>query len=51
MGNENTSFAYISIPFLRSCSQCCEHDHIIFHHSIQHDEASGNTFYNKQLLN
>ena len=27
MENENTSFANISIPFLRSCSQeCCEHD-------------------------
>ena len=30
MENENTSFANISIPFLRSCSYflvtCCEHD-------------------------
>ena len=34
--NENTSFANTWIPFLRSCSQ----------HSIQHDEASGYTFYN-----
>ena len=25
METENTSFANISIPFLRSCS-CCEHD-------------------------
>ena len=38
---ENASFANISIRSLRSCSQ-----HVfIFHHSIQHDEASGYTFY------
>ena len=48
MKNENTSFANISIPFLRSCSQ---HDLregsnnvFIFHQVIQHDEASGFTF-------
>ena len=35
MENENTSFANILIPFLRSCSE----------HSVQHNEASGNTFY------
>ena len=41
--------------------QCCEHDLrkgieilaktcvFIFHHSIQHDEASGYTFYNNPL--
>ena len=63
MENENTSFANISISFLRSCSQhvlsmlwklCQERDRniskscvFIFHHGIQHDEASGYTFYNE----
>ena len=39
MQNENTSFAKISISFLRSCSQ--------HWYCIQHDEASGYTFYNR----
>ena len=63
MENENTSFANISIPFLRSCSYFFsyilwtwsqERDRnisetwvFIFHHSIQHNEASGYTFYNE----
>ena len=38
MENENTSFANTSI--LRSCI-------FIFHHSTQHDEASGYTFCNE----
>ena len=38
---ENTSFGNISIPFLLSCSQHCEH------HGIQHDEIFGYTFYNE----
>ena len=47
MENENTSFPSILIPFLRSqerdrnISKTCV---FIFHHSIQHDEASGYTF-------
>ena len=43
MENENTSFANISIPF-RNFSKTCV---FILHHSIQHDEASGYTFYNE----
>ena len=56
--NENTCFANISIPFLRSCSQhrtwSQERDRnisktcvFIFHHSIQQDEASGYAFHNE----
>ena len=59
MENQNTSFANISTP-LRSCSQhwswSQEMDRnisktcvFIFHHSIQHDEASGYTFYNSLI--
>ena len=52
---ENKSFTNILIPFLRSCSQnTVERNQCIcktlvcnFHHSIQHDEASGCTFYNE----
>ena len=53
--NENTSFANIWISFLRSWSQ--ERDQnvsktcvFIFHHSFQHNEASGYTFYNPQCI-
>ena len=50
MENKNTSFANISIPFLRSCSQhwikICV---FIFHHSIQHNEASGYTLYKNRI--
>ena len=41
MENKNTSFANILIPFR---SKACV---FIFHHSVQHDEASGYTFYNE----
>ena len=59
IGNENINFANISTPFLISCSHMLwtwsqERDRnvtktcaFIYHHSIQHDEASGYTFYNE----
>ena len=54
MENENTSFASISIPFLRSCSWSMKRDQntrntyvAIFHHNIQDDEASDDNFYDE----
>ena len=58
MENKNTSFGIISIPFLRSCSQhrTCSQKRdrnisktcvFIFHHSSQHDGASGYIYYNE----
>ena len=60
MENKNNSFTNILIPFQRSCSMlwiwsqkrnCIISKNIvlIFHHSIQHNEASG-YFYNTLLL-
>ena len=48
--DENTTLANIMIPFLISWSQekewnIIKSDVFVFHHGIQHHEASGYTFF------